>query len=182
MRTLLIDGDMIAFTVAARVETKIAWGDGVDTREADHDTAVAEINSWIAEMLTALEADAAIVAVGDPSRRYFRHDLYPDYKLDRTHGTPPLLLKAMKSYLQDDSHKTSDVPFTPKMKPGLEADDVLGILGVSPDARAPAKRSSSPPTKTCVRSRACTSTHASRRTASSPSPGLRATSGSTCRR
>lgn len=125
MRTLLIDGDIIAFTVAARVETCIDWGDGEKTIVADEETAKAEAQKWIDELVEKLDADDAIIAMSDPGRRYFRHDLWPTYKDGRTHGRTPLLLSAMKAFLRNE-------PFKSKCKPMLEADDVLGIMATHP--------------------------------------------------
>lgn len=125
-RTLLIDGDIICFTIASRVETNIAWGGDNDrTREADPEVAKAETKAWIDELVETLDADSAVIALSDPSRRYFRHDIYPQYKQDRTHGETPLLLFFLKDYLRTDE-------FVSKTKPTLEADDVLGIYASHP--------------------------------------------------
>lgn len=59
-----------------------------------------------------------------PSRRYFRHDLWPDYKGNRKNA-PPVLLGDLKAVLSSR--------YTTKTKPNLEADDVLGILATHPD-------------------------------------------------
>lgn len=121
LTTLLIDGDIIAFTVAARVEQKIDWGDDVRTRSANFDQAKFEVGKWMDELMQTLKADKAIICLSDPSRRYFRHTIFPAYKISRTHGETPLLLTQVKEHLRDGHYQW-------KSKPGLEADDVMGIL------------------------------------------------------
>lgn len=125
-RTLLIDGDILAFTIAARVEQKINWGDDIQTRTADMTFAKREAEAWVRELKSNLAADAVIVALSDPTRRYFRHDLFPEYKAGRSHGDTPLLLFDLKAHLRDCEG------YKPYIRQSLEADDVLGILATHP--------------------------------------------------
>lgn len=128
MRTLLIDGDLAAFIFAARAETAIDWdGDGDKTKTASLDDAKRQLTDWLSRLEADLEADGSIIALSDPSRRYFRHEYFPDYKKDRTHGQDPLVVMEVKEYLRSDSFKSKTVET-------LEADDVLGILATHPSA------------------------------------------------
>ena len=122
----MIDGDILAFTVAARSETRIDWGDTGQTVSADLDAAKVEAERWVKELQTSLNADSVIVALSDPRRRYFRHEIYPEYKSHRTHGTTPLLLFDLKDHFRNIES------FRPYERPNLEADDILGILGSHP--------------------------------------------------
>lgn len=126
MRTLLIDGDILAYTAAARVETKIDWGDTGKTRQADPEESKTEVRRWIEELRDELKADALIVALSDPGKKYFRHEIYPQYKFNRTAGERPLVLSETHLYLRE----TTD--FNTYVRPMLEADDILGILATHP--------------------------------------------------
>jgi hypothetical protein len=125
LRTLLIDADIAAFTTAARSETKIDWdGDGDRTRFADLDMARTDIREWFKTMQEKLEADKLIVCLSCPNRRYWRHDVFPEYKAHRTHGEKPLILDEVKAILADE--------YESFVRPMLEADDILGILLAEP--------------------------------------------------
>jgi hypothetical protein len=125
LRTLLIDGDILAFTVAARAETKIDWGDdSPPTRHANLEEAQAEALRWMREITEVLDADDAIVALSDPPSLLPPRHL-PAVQAHRTHGETPLVLFDLKDYLRTDAFKS-------KTKPDLEADDVLGIYATHP--------------------------------------------------
>lgn len=105
MRTLLLDGDMIAWRIAFHPER----------------VAQRAVN-WIEKQLAELCADRVVVAFSDITGRYFRHDLCPNYKPRRSEQ-PPALAEAM------DAMGTA---FPMRRISGLEADDVLGILATCP--------------------------------------------------
>lgn len=65
------------------------------------------------------------MALSDPSKRYFRHEIYPQYKAHRTSGQRPLVLGETHTYLRE----TAD--FNTYVRPLLEADDILGILATN---------------------------------------------------
>jgi DNA polymerase-1 len=98
-------------------------GRNVNENEVREQTA-----AWLDELKSDLRADMAIIALSDPKRRYFRHDIYPEYKFNRTHGTPPSTLPLVKTILRNgiDGYKVWAMP-------GLEADDILGIIASLPD-------------------------------------------------
>lgn len=100
-RTLLIDGDFVAWSIA----------------HVPGDVARRTV-SYVERLMRDLLADRAIVCLGDPSHRYFRHDLLPTYKASRSE--PPAELFTVFDALQEN--------FTCRWLDGLEADDVLGIL------------------------------------------------------
>jgi DNA polymerase-1 len=128
LRTLLIDGDPIAFIIASRFQKTIDWGDGEEAHSfADEEAAKEACEMYLRRLKEDLCADKAIVAMSDPSRRYFRHDVYPQYKAHRTHGKPPAILPQIKDFL-----RTGCSEFPSKTVTNLEADDVLGILATHP--------------------------------------------------
>lgn len=61
-----------------------------------------------------------------PTKRYFRHDIYPAYKAHRTAGEKPLVLTDLMAWMREQEQ------FNPYVRPGLEADDILGILATHP--------------------------------------------------
>lgn len=99
----IIDGDNLAWTVAFYA------------RPAD---CPARVVAWMARVVDATGAGQAIVCFGDPSRRYFRHELLPTYK-SRLHD-PPASLDAAKAAIREQCVCRS--------LEWLEADDVMGIL------------------------------------------------------
>jgi DNA polymerase-1 len=71
-----------------------------------------------------LKADKLVIALSCPSRRYWRHDILPTYKAHRSSGKPPMILGQVKRMLADE--------YESFVRPGLEADDVMGILATHP--------------------------------------------------
>lgn len=124
MTTLLIDADGLAFRAAAAVEKSVLWDDGVITSHSDLNEAIRTFEALIEECLEAVDTNAhVILAYSCPTRRYFRHEIYPDYKGNRRGGLP-LGLPKLRQWSCDNYQNF--------VKPGLEADDVIGILATHP--------------------------------------------------
>lgn len=121
-RSLLIDGDIVVYQVAASLETPIHWGDGLWTLHADENVARSVVDAKLAEYMETLEGDRMILALSDTKN--FRYDVYPAYKSHRIGKRQPMLREQLKQYCID-SYETF-------LRPGLEGDDVLGILATSP--------------------------------------------------
>src|SRR5687767_1122099 len=120
-RHLLIDGDIVVYRFAVRSETGVDWdGDGQSVYVGDVNGARAEAASFIDSLMVRTKADSYVLAFGDPSHKYFRNDLWAGYKLHRTQGRPPVHRRDVEDILRNE--------FPVKSKPGLEADDVMGIL------------------------------------------------------
>lgn len=64
--------------------------------------------------------------MSDTSKKYFRHEVYPEYKAHRTGGERPMLLSELGKWILDTPG------YRPYLRPGLEADDILGILATHP--------------------------------------------------
>lgn len=118
-RTLLIDGDVVAYKSAAVVEKGFDWGDGLWTLHADEKEAIARLEADIDDMLEKLEATDAEIALTD-SEGNWRKTVYPAYKSNRKAVRKPLVLRAMRQYLMDN--------FETRLRPTLEGDDIMGIL------------------------------------------------------
>lgn len=122
MTTLLIDGDMLAYRAATSpgVDIYTDWGEDLMTHHADIGTGIRMMHEMVASWEKVHNADGSIVCLSCPTRRYWRHDIYPAYKASRSSTPPPMALHRLKASLRNE--------FETFERPGLEADDVLGIL------------------------------------------------------
>lgn len=120
MRTLLIDGDILVVSTGAALEVETDWGDDEWTLTCD----VAEVKSTILSTIRRLErdldADASVITLSKGTT--FRHDLYAGYKKGRSRK--PVGTNEVKRWLIEEHGA--------KYKPGIEADDVMGILATNP--------------------------------------------------
>lgn len=125
MKTLLIDGDMVAYRFAAGGQQVTDWGDGVTSNETIPVGILrSRIKSYIQNLLATLKANTVVVCMSCPTRRYFRHDIYPGYKAGR--GDIPTLRQAAIEYLSSGEDWAVD------RQKGLEADDTMGMLASAP--------------------------------------------------
>lgn len=123
MRTLLIDGDIDAYQIASKCETTIDWGDGVESKSADAESAKAQIDDRYKKLKKLLGADRMIVCLSNSQN--FRKELLPSYKANRKNVIKPALLHELRKYMAE-SYEVFE-------RPGLEADDVMGILSTVGD-------------------------------------------------
>ena len=118
---LLIDGDISIYKVSAATQRSISW-DGEDTCiYGDIDVAFENICQWFEDLKNKFNADKYIVALSDGE--YFRYNILPTYKGNRSDILPPVVRDELKS-------KLKELPEA-KFKDGLEGDDILGILATS---------------------------------------------------
>ena len=124
MTTAIIDGDIVAFKSAAAVSVK------EDTlMEFDPARAKEYVDHMMNEWTKHLKPNVTLMCFSDPSRKYFRHDIFPDYKANRGGMERPSALNFTYEYLAEK--------YRVVQKAGLEADDLLGILGTQPDIDNP---------------------------------------------
>lgn len=121
-RTILIDGDVIAYRTAAALETPINWGDGLWTLHVDENDCRMQIDRTISEYVEGLNADGVVIALSPPKN--FRYRIYPNYKSNRKGKRRPMVLPVLRDYLQEN--------YNCFLRPDIEGDDVLGILATSP--------------------------------------------------
>lgn len=121
-RTLLIDGDVIAYTAASAVEQEYDWGDDLWTLHSDLNEAKVKTRDSIGSLVTRLSADHVVLAFSDTVN--FRKSFFPDYKSNRKAKRKPLALKELKEWMGEQ--------YETWVRPGLEGDDVLGILSTHP--------------------------------------------------
>ncbi len=119
-RTLLLDADVFMYQIAATSESRFDWGDGVESVSVDEAGVRKRAREAIETLLEAVNAKDIIVCLSCSSRKYWRHEVYPPYKAHRTHGKKPVLLDVLREFLIAE--------YQNYQRPGLEADDILGIL------------------------------------------------------
>lgn len=119
-----MDGDIVAYKFSTAGEERIDWGEGTESVETNESKACSNTVEWIEHLEKELGANSHIICLSDPTRRYWRHDVYPKYKSHRSQGHRPVLVDVIKKFLVD--HMKG------KIVPTLEADDVLGILATHP--------------------------------------------------
>lgn len=120
-RTLLLDGDIIAFSLCSKYETEIRWSNEVHTLHSDAKQVEAAVKSRVDYFKELLETDSVIFVTTGANN--FRKQVYPEYKGNRKEARKPLCLSYIKIWIT-------------KVYPSLtidtlEADDVLGILSTT---------------------------------------------------
>jgi DNA polymerase-1 len=122
-RTLLIDADVVAYNACFAVEQAIEFEPGYWTWHVSWDEVVEAFDNEVNHMVEALEADAFKLCLTD-SEGNFRKDVLPSYKGARLSIRKPIVLKHFKQWLVDERQAY--------FKPGLEGDDVMGVLATHP--------------------------------------------------
>lgn len=120
-RTLLVDGDILVYAAASAAERPINWGDGLWTLHCAEADVSGKIALKVTSLMETLEADACILAL--TSEDNFRYKVYPEYKHNRKDKRRPTLLPWARKWVEEH--------YTTFLRPGLEGDDVLGILATS---------------------------------------------------
>lgn len=125
MTTLLIDGDILVYQVAAKSQRPaIDWGNGIYSPEtADLPEAIDHLTDRILTLKNGCAADRVAIALKDKDN--FRKHLYPAYKANRKPGAIPMLRGSLMKWLHEEKGKAI------WSRPGLEGDDVIGILATS---------------------------------------------------
>ena len=127
--TALIDGDVFVYQASAAAERPIQWDDDLWTLHSFLHEAEQDFVDKIETLLDSIREHTnktvkAVVAFSDPTGEYFRKHIWPEYKANRKNKRHPLVRRGLQRYVENH-YQT----FT---RPGLEADDVLGILQTSP--------------------------------------------------
>lgn len=118
-RTLLVDGDIVAYKAAVVAETPIDWGNGVWTLHAHEKDVIVLMEDFMSKIIEESGCDKVIMCLsGD---KLYRKDVAPYYKANRKGTRKPMLLNFAKKYLGEK--------YNGKIEDRLEADDLLGILG-----------------------------------------------------
>jgi len=122
-RKLLIDGDIVAYTIAAAAEQATKWDDDLWTLHASEKESIERCYNVIENWKETLFSDHVVVALSDKNN--FRKELSNTYKASRKSIRKPLTYKPIKEFLEEK--------YETHIYPSLEADDVLGILATTDD-------------------------------------------------
>lgn len=123
MRTLLIDADSLVYQSCTANEVVTQWDEDLFTLHAFLEPTVAHFEEAVAELLKKLEGDRVVMALSDYTNPW-RKEIMPSYKANRNGTRKPVTYAALRQYIHEH-HQTFQ-------KPGLEGDDVLGILLTNP--------------------------------------------------
>jgi len=123
VRTLLLDADMLVYEAALAHEVEIQWDDDLWTLHAHFEPAREQVDDTVKHLLKQLDAEAVVMALSDYTDPW-RKRVMPDYKLARTLKRKPVTFKPLREHI----HST----YRTFQRPGLEGDDVLGILLTNP--------------------------------------------------
>jgi len=121
MTTLLIDGDVVAYTAAASEHTVIDWGDG-ESVHSDLEAMKQKVDSALSSYMKQLGGTKMTVAFSHTGDT-FRHTIWSDYKAHRRNPKPPNYWELV-AYIED--------VYRCERWEHLEADDVLGLLATAP--------------------------------------------------
>lgn len=117
--TLLIDGDIVAYKVAARNEYTYYDSEiKQDIYLCNNNEATAQIDEFLNLLTKQLKSDTMRVLLSD--KKNFRKKVLPSYKENRKGQRKPVALGAMRQYLE--------TAYKAEKWANLEADDVIGIL------------------------------------------------------
>ena len=130
---LLFDADMLVFRASASCEREIKWHDELWTLHADAaeaeahvDDAVASLTEKVLNHLKYTGEYQIIMCFSDAEN--FRKSILPTYKLNRADKRKPVCYYGVKEWVMDN--------FTCYQRPGLEADDCMGILATHKEPNA----------------------------------------------
>lgn len=119
---LILDGDHILHRCCAAAEHETKWDEDNRVLVTNVEEAWDTVRSSIEHVLEHFNERNHVIAMG--SGPYFRHQLHPEYKGGR--GRKPLGYYDVKERLTKEYNVVS--------MPGIEADDVMGILATKPNS------------------------------------------------
>jgi DNA polymerase-1 len=122
MRTLILDADVFAYQAAFLSQKAVEWDEDVWTVQGSLSEAKLQLDDHVAKVCGALKADRMVMCLTDSAN--WRKDVMPTYKLTRSKNAKPILLKPLREYIHSR--------YETYQRPGLEGDDVLGILSTHP--------------------------------------------------
>lgn len=120
---LIVDADLYLYRCTAATEEETDWGDDVWSLTTDLKIAKDLFSAQMSEFKARMDDDDVILCIS--SKTNFRKELDPTYKWARKKTRKPLGYVAMLDWVQHHYRCFS--------KPGLEADDCMGILATKPE-------------------------------------------------
>lgn len=118
MKTLFLDGDMLAYRAAFSNEVETKWEDAVWTLHTDVNASLAYCDDFIESMCKKFDTEDYFVVFSPKTN--FRYELFPAYKGNRKNKRKPLALTELI--------KQMCKRHTFMMQDNMEADDLIGIM------------------------------------------------------
>lgn len=118
MKTLFIDGDMLAYRSAFSNEIETKWDDDIWTLHTDVQMSLSYFDDFITSMVKKLGATDYYLVFSPKTN--FRYDLFPSYKGNRKNKRKPLALKAI---IEEVKKRHIFMLWN-----NIEADDLIGIM------------------------------------------------------
>lgn len=118
-RVGIVDADTLVFAACNRSEVPIRWSETLWTLHSDFSEAVAMFEDDVDEILDAMQVDVVVMALSNYNWRW-RTNVMPTYKQHREKDRKPVTFGPLRDYVHE-YYRTFEVP-------GLEGDDVAGIL------------------------------------------------------
>lgn len=135
MQKALIDADVLLYRCGHQAEVVTDWGDDVFTLHADGKEAKSR---FLALVENSTPPGRSPVLCMSDSPTVFRHTVYPEYKANRKGSRKPLTHKMVREWILDGCPEEcygGDARYEVIQWPGLEADDVMGIMATrAPDS------------------------------------------------
>lgn len=125
----LVDADVLAYQAAAGAEKIISLDGEIVAPVCRLSDAFEVFENKLSALLAHLNATDFLLCFSDDTARNFRRTIWPDYKANREGKPRPIALPHLKRRCLEeyaDRHI---------LRPGLEADDCLGILATRPSFR-----------------------------------------------
>ena len=116
--TLLLDGDLIAYRIAAALEKPAHWGDGLWTLHCYENEVFAAFVSKVESIKKDTGLTDVVVTISSP--RNFRKEINPLYKANRKSTRKPICFGPLLEFIKEE--------FNHVILDRLEADDTMGIL------------------------------------------------------
>ena len=125
-RILLIDADVVAYQCASALEEAVEWECGHWTWNVNFNQVTDRCDRVIEQYMDELDGDEAVLCLTDPVSN-FRIGVLPTYKTHRKTVRKPLVLMGVKDWMVEERDAI--------LRPGLEGDDVMGILATRPNKK-----------------------------------------------
>lgn len=119
---LLIDGDQFIFRATAAVEREIRWDDQNHVLACNRNQAWDNLVSMLERIFERFDTREHVLTFSAPPN--FRYEVDPTYKSNRAGQRKPLCYADLREMVET-AYKCLAMP-------GLEADDVMGILATKP--------------------------------------------------
>lgn len=119
---LLIDADTLLYRATISTEHEVEWEEDLWSLWCDHREARAAFKEMLSQITDKAPEATPWLCLSDNEN--FRKAVYPPYKANRKALRKPTGFVEFKAWVQDNYDTIT--------KPGIEADDVVGILATKP--------------------------------------------------